>query len=272
MSVAPEEIANTIKQHGNEIAVLMLTQVNFRNGDIHDIQAITSLAHEHGILVIWDLAHSAGVLPLELETWQVDFAVGCTYKYLNGGPGAPAFAYVAPQHQAALRQPLSGWMGHKAPFAFSHDYEKAQGVEHLLCGTPSIISMSILDAALEIFEEVSIADIRAKSIALNDFFQKSLGELCEDTNISEFTLACKSKASERGSQVSYQHPHAYEICQALIAHKVVADFRAPNILRIGFSPLFLSFADVLQAAQTLSVILKESIYTNAQFSVRQAVT
>jgi kynureninase len=274
LSVDAHDIVSTIEKHGLDISVLLLTQVNFRNGDIHDIQAITELAHTYGILVIWDLAHSAGVLPLNLAEWKVDFAVGCTYKYLNGGPGAPGFAYVAPKHLAHLQQPLSGWMGHKKPFEFSHDYAKAPGVEQLLCGTPSIISMSILDAALDVFDAVSIEQIRIKSIALNHFFQTCVDTLyVEDKNHPDsLTLACNADAQLRGSQISYQHPKAYEICQALIKQGVVADFRAPDVLRIGFSPLFLSFVEMHTAATILVDIMSEQTYLHAQYSVRNAVT
>lgn len=274
LSVKADEIVSTIEKYGHEISVLMLTQVNFRNGDIHDIKAITELAHSFGILVIWDLAHSAGVLPLELTKWKVDFAVGCTYKYLNGGPGAPGFAYVAAQHFRQLQQPLSGWMGHKKPFAFDHNYEKSVGVEQLLCGTPSIISMSILDAALDVFSEVSIDEIRHKSIALNVFFQTCIKHLSLkiDLNSESLTLACNADASQRGSQISYQHKQAYEICQALIGRGVIADFRAPDILRIGFSPLFLSFSDVQKAADILVDIMRNKTYEQPQYSVRNAVT
>ena len=276
LSVSAHEIISTLEQQGEDIAVLMLTHVNFRNGDIHDMQAITQIAHQAGILVIWDLAHSAGVLPLNLHEYDVDFAVGCTYKYLNGGPGSPGFAYVAPRLHSLIEQPLSGWMGHKKPFEFTHDYLKADGIEQLLCGTPSIISMSILDAALAVFEDVNLQDIRAKSIALNGFFQEALDTLLASAHTHEakhdLELACNISATERGSQISYQHENAYEICQALIAQGVVADFRAPKVLRIGFSPLFLSFSDILKAAQILAAIISDKTYEHAEFKIRQAVT
>ena len=277
MSVKSSEIENTIEQYGDQIAVLMLTHVNFRNGDIHDMKHLTALAHSKGILVLWDLAHSAGVLPLALEDCDVDFAVGCTYKYLNGGPGSPGFAYVAKQHLPSLRQPLSGWMGHKQPFAFEHDYQKAAGIEQLLCGTPSIISMSVLDAALDIFTNISSSRIRDKSIALNAFFQSCFDTLMNDlqqnaADIEPLILACNSDAAKRGSQISYAHPHAYAICQALIDQGVIADFRAPDTLRIGFSPLFLSYTDMFKAAQILANILLTKTYLAPEFTVKNAVT
>lgn len=274
MTVASDKIVDAIEQHGQRIAVLMLTHVNFRNGDIHDMQSLTSLAHEKGILVLWDLAHSAGVLPVKLDECDVDFAVGCTYKYLNGGPGAPGFAYVAPRLLGQLSQPLSGWMGHKSPFDFAHDYQKSEGIEQLLCGTPSIISMSILDAALDIFDEVNIFDLRDKSVALNGFFQSCVEQLTASFPASDdpLTLACNVDASMRGSQISYRHKQAYAICQALINEGVISDFRAPDILRIGFSPLFLSFTDMLKAAQILTKIMHTKLYTQPQFHIKNAVT
>lgn len=269
LSVPSHDIQTTLLEKGEQISVLMLSHVNFKNGDIIDIQAITELAHSKGVLVLWDVAHSAGVLPLQLEQWKVDFAVGCSYKYLNGGPGAPGFAYVAPALQAKLQQPLSGWMGHKAPFSFDHQYEKAPGIEQLLAGTPSIISMSTLEAALSVFDTLSVHTIRDKSIALNDFFQECIEPLLK-TNL--LTLACETNAANRGSQISFAHPDAYGICQALIAENVIADFRAPNILRIGFSPLFLSFQNIYDAANILSNIMRSKCYQNLEFQVRQRVT
>lgn len=261
-------IFNTLEQDGNDIAILMLTHVNFRSGDSYDIERLTQLAHAKGVLVVWDLAHSAGVLPLSLSEWQVDFAVGCTYKFLNGGPGAPGFVYVAPHLMDSLDQPLSGWMGHKKPFSFDPSYTKANGIQQFLCGTPSIISMSVLDAALDVFDGISIARVRDKSIALNSFFQSCVEQLLG----SSLTLACPFKAQDRGSQISFQHPQAYAICQALISKNVIADFRAPNILRLGFSPLFLRFKDVLIAAQILSEIISSEIFLKEEFHIKNTVT
>lgn len=273
MTVDSEHIEQSLESHGHEIAVLMLTHVNFRSGDIHDMQRITELAHSKGVLVLWDLAHSAGVLPLALEACKVDFALGCTYKYLNGGPGSPGFAYVRKDLLPKLQQPLSGWMGHKKPFDFAHDYHKAPGIEQLLCGTPSIISMSVLDAALDIYEQLNMDDVRAKSIGLNDFFQSCVEAIAADLSDEDrLILACKPVAKQRGSQISYRHTQAYAICQALIAEGVVADFRAPDILRIGFSPLFLRYSDVLNAAVRLCDIMRTKRYQHAKFHVKNAVT
>jgi kynureninase len=277
MSVDADALVHSIETIGHRVAVLMLTHVNFRSGDIHDMKQITDLAHDKGILVLWDLAHSAGVLPLALEDCDVDFAVGCTYKYLNGGPGAPGFAYVAKRLQSELNQPLTGWMGHKNPFDFAHDYQKSDGIEQLLCGTPSVISMSILDASLDIFDHVTLPAIRAKSIALNDFFQSCMARLSASNTVKKandtpLILACNAQANERGSQISYKHVDAYAICQALISEGVIADFRAPDVLRIGFSPLFLSFTDILKAAHILTNIMDTERFKESVFHVKNAVT
>ncbi|MGB3726112.1 MAG: kynureninase [Glaciecola sp.] len=269
LSVSSDDVVNTLNQRGSEIAILMLTHVNFKNGHVFDMAGITQAAHQNNVLVLWDLAHSAGVMPLALAQHKVDFAVGCTYKYLNGGPGAPAFVYVAPRHLTALKQPLSGWMGHKKPFEFTHDYEKAAGIEQLLSGTPSVISMSVLDAALNLFDDITVSDIRKKSIALNAFFQECVEPLIQQQLL---TLACDDDAKNRGSQISFTHEHAYAICQALIGQKIVADFRAPNVLRIGFSPLFLSFTNVYTAANVLIDIVQNARYLAPEYQVKHKVT
>ncbi len=226
---------------GGDTAVLLLTHVDFRSGRIHDMEALTARAHERGALVLWDLAHSAGALPLALDRCHVDLAVGCGYKYLNGGPGAPAFLYVAARHQGLAQQPLTGWMGHAAPFAFDGAYAGASGVLQFLAGTPNILSMAALDAALDVWQGVDLAAVRAKSIAL--------GELCCElvgahADLAELEMASPVLAAERGSQVAFRHPDAYGLCQALIARDVVTDFRDPDLLRVGFTPLYTRFEDV----------------------------
>lgn len=252
----------------DDIAVLMITQVNFRTGLKQDMQAVTRAAHEKGILVIWDLAHSAGAFPVELDASNADFAVGCTYKYLNGGPGAPAFVYVASRHQADYVQPLSGWMGHAEPFAFSPHYQPAAGIRQNLSGTPGVIGMSILDAALEVFEDVPLTALRDKSLALMRFFEECL----QAYGIADHLTPCYPSAQERGSQLAFRHPHAYAICQAWIADGVIGDFRAPDILRIGFAPLYLSYADIAQAVARLAVILTEQRYQDPVFQQKLHVT
>lgn len=255
-------------QLSDDIAVLMLTQVNFRSGFKLDMASITESAHASNILTLWDLAHSAGAFPVELDACNVDFAVGCTYKYLNGGPGSPAFIYVAFKHQAEYKQPLSGWMGHNAPFAFSPDYVSPNTVKQNLCGTPGIVSMSILDAALSVFEGLDINDVAKKSVALQEHFIKCM-EQYGIFNAFEFA---SPTVDVRGSQLAFRHEHAYAICQAWIARGVIADFRAPDILRIGFAPLYLRFDDIRAAVEKLASIMNEKTYLNKEFQQKLHVT
>lgn len=252
----------------DDIAVLMLTQVNFRSGRKLDMAGFTSLAHEKGILTLWDLAHSAGAFPVALDECNVDFAVGCTYKYLNGGPGAPAFIYVAERHQADYQQPLSGWMGHNAPFDFVPNYVPAANVQQNLCGTPGIIGMSILDAALSVFENVSLKAIDDKSKKLQAFF---VSELLH-ANLLDLFDVISPAIQERGSQIALVHDDAYAICQAWIEAGVIADFRAPNVLRVGFAPLYLRFEDISNAVRKLKVIMAENVFKEVRFENRQSVT
>lgn len=251
------------------VAVLLLTHVNFRSGKIHDMKNITQLAHERGILVIWDLAHSAGVLDVQLDQCNVDFAVGCGYKYLNGGPGAPAFIYIAKHLQGRFSQPLSGWMGHRSPFDFSPQYHASEGINQCLAGTPSILSMSVLDASLDVFESISMQQVRTKSIGLGDFFQECLAQF---ELIDEFEFASPLDSNQRGSQVALAHDYAYAICQALIESGVVTDFRSPNILRFGFAPLYISYTDIQKACEILRQIMVEKTYQQARFHERSVVT
>ncbi len=255
-------------QLDEDIAVLMLTQVNFRSGLKLDMKGITEQAHNKGILTLWDLAHSAGAFPVALDECNVDFAVGCTYKYLNGGPGAPAFIYVARRHQNAYKQPLSGWMGHSSPFSFSPDYTPDTSIKQNLCGTPGIIGMSILDAALDVFEDVSIKAIDEKSKKLQAYF---IAEAKRAGLLDELKVVSPS-LDNRGSQIAFAHDDAYAICQAWIADGVIADFRAPNILRVGFAPLYLSFADVEKAVTALAAIMSEKRYDREEFKQQQSVT
>lgn len=251
------------------VAVLMLTHVNFRSGKLHDMRRLTELAHAKGALVIWDLAHSTGALPLALDEWGVDFAVGCGYKYLNGGPGAPAFIYAAKRHHAAIRQPLTGWMGHQNPFSFCGDYQAAPGVQQFLCGTPPIFSMSVLDAALTVFEDVDMHKLRAKSVALSELFIQLTQN---NEQLAGLVLVSPRNSLNRGSQLAFAHPRAYSICQALIERGVVADFRAPDILRIGFAPLYLRYQDIWDAVQILAEIMTSKSYLQDQYKHPQKVT
>ncbi len=251
------------------VAALLLTQVNFRTGRLLDMAKLTQLAHDKGVLVIWDLAHSAGALPVELDKCEVDFAVGCGYKYLNGGPGSPAFLYVAKRHQQAVKQPLSGWMGHAKPFAFDAQYHPFPNINQFQCGTPSVISMSALDAALDVWQDVDMLQIRNKSEALAAVFIKLINL---NTCLHELILCSPDIAHQRGSQLAFSHDAAFSICQALIEKGVIADFRAPNILRFGFTPLYTSFEDIWKAVTTLVDIVKSDLYKNPRFNIALKVT
>ena len=259
-----------IQQHLTEsVAVLLLTQVNFRTGKVLDMAKLTQFAHDKGILVIWDLAHSAGALPVELDECEVDFAVGCGYKYLNGGPGSPAFLYVAKRHQQGVKQPLSGWMGHAKPFAFDAKYHPSANINQFQCGTPSVISMSALDAALDVWQDVNMLQIRNKSEALAAVFIKLINM---NECLSELILCSPKIAQQRGSQLAFSHDAAFAICQALIEKGVIADFRAPNILRFGFTPLYTSFEDVWKAVTTLVNIVESELYKKTRFNIALKVT
>ena len=251
------------------VAVLMLTHVNFRSGELHDIAELTRLAHSKGVLVIWDLAHSAGAVSLALDACEVDFAVGCGYKFLNGGPGAPSFVYVAHRHQAKSQQPLSGWMGHNSPFDFKQQYKPANGPQRFLSGTPSIVSMVLLNAALSVFDGISINSVYEKSAHLAEFF---LAEYQQHDVLKTLQLISPRDPEQRGSQLAFVHPDAYAICQALIARGVVIDYREPNILRFGITPLYQSYAEIWQASQTLYEIMHSKEYKNSEYQTRNKVT
>lgn len=251
------------------VAVLLLTHVNFRTGKLLDMEKLTQLAHDKGILVIWDLAHSAGALPVELDNCRVDFAVGCGYKYLNGGPGAPAFLYVAKRHHAAVKQPLSGWMGHAEPFSFDPEYRASANINQFQCGTPSVISMSALDAALDVWKNVEMSQVKTKSAALaHVFIQLMQMHEC----LHDLILCSPAVAELRGSQLAFSHNQAFAICQALIEKGVIADFRAPNLVRFGFTPLYTSFKDVWSAVTTLVNIIESGFYKEHRFKVTLKVT
>lgn len=235
-------------------AAVLVTEVNFRSGRRLNLQQLTQHAHDQGALVIADLAHSAGAVPLAITAWEIDFAVGCTYKYLNGGPGAPAFIYVAAPHLKAVQQPLQGWMGHARPFAFEANYEAAEGIQAYLSGTPSILALAAVDSALDIFADVDMKQVHAKAIALADLFDDLLEQFQLHTHFARLT---PHAPEVRGSQLSYSHPDAYAICQALIARGVIADFRAPSYLRLGFTPLYLSFEDIWNAVEQLAEVLQQ---------------
>ncbi|MCO4844163.1 MAG: kynureninase [Yoonia sp.] len=263
-TVAPEDVMGTLSK---DIAVLMLTQVDYRTGRMHDMAALTKAAHDLGIVTVWDLAHSAGALPVDLSGCNADFAVGCTYKYLNGGPGAPAFIYVAPRHIASTRPALSGWLGHASPFAFDLDYRAGTGIERMRVGTPPVLQMAALDASMDIWDSVDMDALRATSLALSDQFIAEVEAACPDLH-----LATPRDPQVRGSQVSFRHPEGYAIMQALIAQGVVGDFRAPDIMRFGFTPLFIDASDVSRAVGILGDIMRDGTWDQAQFKTRAAVT
>ncbi len=262
--VDPEAVEQAIDQ---SVAVVMLTQVDYRSGRMHDMQRITKLTHAAGAVSLWDLAHSAGALPLDLAACQCEFAVGCTYKYLNGGPGSPAFVYVRPDLVESARPALSGWMGHDAPFAFEQGYRPAKSIERMRVGTPPVIQMSALEAALDVWDDVDMNDLRAASIVLSERFIAEVEQRCP-----ALTLASPRDATVRGSQVSFAFEHGYAAMQALIAAGVIGDFRAPDIMRFGFTPLYLDEADVVAAVDILQKILDTERWAEPQFQVAQAVT
>ena len=249
------------------VALLLLTHVHYKTGEVFDMAALTRAAHEAGALVLWDLSHSGGALPVDLNGCEADFAVGCGYKYLNGGPGAPAYAFVAERHHDAVQQPLSGWMGHARPFAFTDDYAPAPGVDRLLCGTAPIIAMAALEVGVDLIAEIGIEPLYAKSQKLSEFFLQCLAE-----GGVQLDLVSPGDPAQRGSQLSFRHEHAYAISKALIARGVIGDFRDPDILRLGFAPAYLRFEDMAEAARHLAEMLEGGEWQRDEFRKRAAVT
>jgi kynureninase len=250
-------------------AAVLLTHVNYRTGAMHDMAAITAAAHDAGALMIWDLAHSAGAVPVDLAAAGADFAVGCGYKYLNGGPGAPAFVWVAPRHQERFVQPLSGWLGHAEPFAFAEEYRPAPGVGRYVCGTPPVLSMVALEAGIDLMLTVEPAALREKSQGLTQLFIAAMEQECVGLGLS---LLSPREPARRGSQASFRHAAAYPVMQALIARGVIGDFRSPDILRFGFAPLYARFVDAWDAATALAEILKTRAWDRPDFHRRAMVT
>ncbi len=253
----------------DEVAVLMLSHVNFRDGAAHDIESLTRLAHERGALVIWDLAHSAGILPLSLDEWNVDFAVGCGYKYLNGGPGAPSFLYINNRHHDQFVQPLQAWMGHKAPFNFDQEFVPAEGAGQFMTGTPPILSLAALDEALDVFADVDIQQLQEKHMLLSEYFLSMMEEYPE---LKDLELISPKNVNKRGAQLSFSHPEAYAICRAWAEAGVIADFRSPNLLRVGFSPLVLRFKELEMAVKALVEIMDGELFAEPRFQQRLKVT
>jgi kynureninase len=271
--VEPDEIESQLTQ---QTAVLMLTHVNYRTGRMHDMAAVTRQAHAAGALTIWDLAHSAGAVPVDLNGTGADFAVGCGYKYLNGGPGAPAFVWAHPRHVGRFWQPLAGWIGHAAPFEFTPGYRPAAGIARYQCGTPAVLSLAALECGVDTVlaaepysqGQGGMAALRAKSLALTRLFAERVQATCP-----ALALASPTRDAERGSQVCFSHPElGYPVVQALIARGVIGDFRAPDVLRFGFTPLYLRFADAWDAAEHLREVLAHEEWRRPEFNQRHAVT
>lgn len=262
--------ADTIEDLIDEsVAVVLINHVNYKSGELRDMAALTKRIQAAGALVIWDLCHSAGALPVNLDGAGADFAVGCSYKYLNGGPGAPAFIYAAHRHHAAIAQPLSGWWSHARPFAFERSFDGDIGIKRFLCGTQPILSLRALKGALAIWEEVDMDALRKKSIALTELFIRLVEEKCGQYGV---VLETTRDSERRGSQVSFAHGNGYEVMQALIERGVIGDFRAPSTLRFGFTPLYVSYRDVWLAASVLEEILSSGSWKDPRFAVRSAVT
>jgi kynureninase len=262
-------VDDPLRALGPDVAVLMLTHVNYRSGAMHDMAAVTRAAHAAGALVLWDLSHSVGAVPLQLAADDVDFAVGCGYKFLNGGPGAPAFLYVAPRLQTGLRLPLTGWLGHAEPFAFDPVYRPAEGVARAVVGTPPVLSLAALEVGVDLMLQVPMAELRAKSVRLADLFLALVAQECADDGFAPLTPA---DASRRGSQVSFAHPDGYAIMQALIERGVIGDFRAPNVLRFGLAPLYVRYVDVWDAVAMLCEVMRNRTWQDARFHERRSVT
>jgi kynureninase len=253
----------------DSVATLLLTHTNYKSGRIRDMKAVTKAAHAKGITVIWDLSHSCGAMPVHLNDCKADFAVGCGYKYLNGGPGAPAFLFAAKRHLEQVYPALSGWLGHKQPFAFDDVYTPAPGIDRFQCGTPGIIGCVALEVGVDLMREADMKQIRTKSSALGDLFIRLVKERCADFG---FTLASPETADARGSQVSFHHDEGYAIMQALITRGVIGDFRAPDILRFGFAPLYNSYTDIWDAVEILKDVIASGEWDQDKFKQKAAVT
>ncbi|WP_414898153.1 kynureninase [Rhodovulum sp. YEN HP10] len=262
--VAPEEVEAAIDE---DIAVVMLTEVDYRTGRLHDMATISARARDAGAMTVWDLAHSAGAIPIDLAGSGADFAAGCTYKYLNAGPGAPAFIYVAPRHADMALPALSGWLGHAAPFAFEQGYRPGEGIDRMRVGTPPVLQMAALEAALAVWEGVSMTDIRARSIELGELFLAEVEGRCP-----QLELASPRDPLQRGSQVSFRFTDSYAAIQALIARGVVGDFRAPDIMRFGIAPLYTGEDDIRRAALILQDVMENRLWDDPTYRTRAAVT
>ena len=264
-AVEPEEVVDAIDA---DTAMVTLTHVDYRSAAFYDMREVTDAARAAGALVVWDLSHSAGAVELNLNDSDAELAIGCGYKYLNGGPGAPAFLYVAEALQSELHSPLRGWMGHAEPFAFVDDYRPAEGILKFLTGTPSILALAALEAGLDTFDGIAMRDLAAKSRSLSQLFVEEVEARCG----AEVRLASPRDPAQRGSHVVFAHPHGYAVMQALIAHGVVGDFRAPDLMRFGFAPLYNTHAEMVRAAEMLADILSSAEWDQPRFKERAKVT
>ena len=260
----PSDVAGTLDE---TVAAVLLTHVNYRTGEMYDMDQMTKLAHEHGAVMIWDLAHSAGAIDVDVTASQAEFAVGCTYKYLNGGPGAPAFIYVRPDIALKVDPTLAGWLGHDEPFAMDPKYTPAQSTERFRIGTPSILQFAVLDHALDVWNDVNMSALRAESMRLTDLFVCEVERTCP-----AITLESPRDASIRGSQVSFGFEHGYAAMQAVIAAGVIGDFRMPNIMRFGVTPLFVDETDIQNAAHTIARVINEGVWKDPKYHERSRVT
>lgn len=267
LTVRPVAPDNTT-EFGPEVAVAVFSHVDFRTGVLYDLPGITAAAHAAGALVVWDLCHSVGIHPADLDASEVDLAVGCSYKFLNGGPGAPSWVYVAQRHQDALDQPLPGWHGHANPFAMTQEYLPADGIDRMRVGTAPLLSLLGLEAALAAYDGLDIADVRRRSLSLTGLMIDAVDQLIGDL----VEVVTPRDESRRGSQVSLRHPHAFPIVQALIARGVVGDYREPDIVRLGVAPLYLSHADIVRSIAELAQVLDTREYLDPVFAVRHVVT
>ncbi len=265
LAVEPD---NVLDRLGTDVAALLLTQVHYKTGRIRDMAEVTARAHQAGVLVVWDLSHSAGAIEVDLNGAKADFAVGCGYKFLNGGPGAPAYIFAARRHHHA--QPvLSGWFGHARPFAFEENYEAASGIERFLCGTPSVLGMTALESGIDLMLRADMAELRRKSVALGELFIERMQARCGEFG---FELVCPREAAQRGSQIAYSHPHSYAMMQALKARGVIGDFRAPDVMRFGLTPLYLRYADIAEAVERLRAVCLDREWDRPEYRTRAAVT
>ncbi|MGJ8628413.1 MAG: kynureninase [Sulfitobacter sp.] len=263
-TVAPGDVAGAIT---DDVAVVMLTEVDYRSGRRHDMKAITTQAHDNGSVMVWDLAHSAGAIPVDLAGSNCEFAIGCTYKYFNGGPGAPAFIYVRPDLADNVEPALSGWLGHRQPFDFDLNYTPAKGIERMRVGTPPILQMAALEVAMEVWDGIDMHDLRAASVALQEQFIEEV-----EAQVPQLTLASPRDSAVRGSQVSFEFEQGYAAMQALIVRDVIGDFRAPNIMRFGFTPLYLDAGDVSRAVAVIKDVMDNDLWDDDAYKIRGRVT